>query len=81
MQTTINLRILLTVVALLTGALHSAAHAQGAKRGKPAPEVYTGIIVKYKSAKFAPAGATTAARSRWSCHHRSPIWAGQVSSR
>src|SRR5262245_61364717 len=60
MQTSISLRVLLTIAALLVGAPHAAAQAQGAKRGKPAPEEYTGIIVKYKSAKFAPAGATTA---------------------
>jgi serine protease len=51
--------ILCTAVAL-TVAL-PAAYAQNAKKGTPAPEVYAGIIVKYKSsaAKAASTSSTT----------------------
>jgi len=54
----------LAAAALLTAALLAPAHAQNVKNGKPAPEIYTGIIVKYKAAAPARATATSAATIR-----------------
>ncbi len=50
-------------VALLLGAVLFPVHAQTAKKGKPAPQVYAGIIVKYKSSA-AKATATSASTMR-----------------
>ncbi len=53
-----------TAAALLLCSLLSPAHAQGAKTGKPATEIYAGIIVKYKSTSFAKTAATSASTMR-----------------
>ena len=66
MHPTIRRTRLLTsaAAALLLCSLLSPAHAQGAKKGKPAPEIYAGIIVKYKSASFAKTAATSTSTMR-----------------
>ncbi len=51
-------------VGLLLCSLLSPAHAQAAKKGKPAPEIYAGIIVKYKSTSFAKTAATSESTMR-----------------
>jgi serine protease len=53
-------RLVLVSVGLLLFNLLLPVHAQGAKNGKPAPEIYAGIIVKYKSTSAAKATATSA---------------------
>jgi serine protease len=49
---------------LLCFIVSSPGHAQGAKNGQPAAAIYTGIIVKYKSAATAKATATSATAMR-----------------
>ena len=52
------------LLSLLVLSLLLPAHAQVVKKGKPPPEVYAGIIVKYKSTSAAKATATSAATMR-----------------
>jgi len=57
-------RLALAAAGLLCFNLWSPGHAQGVKNGQPAPEIYTGIIVKYKSSSAAKATATSATTMR-----------------
>lgn len=57
-------RLSLAAMTLLAFSLLTSAHAQNVKKGKPAPEVYTGVIVKYKSTSPARATATSASTMR-----------------
>ena len=57
-------RLVLATVGLLLLSLLSPVHAQDVKKGKPAPEIYAGIIVKYKSTSAAKATATSATTMR-----------------
>lgn len=50
--------------ALMLAVLCAPVHAQEAKKGKPAPEAYAGIIVKYKSSTAARATVTSATAMR-----------------
>ena len=54
----------LLLLSLLAFSLLLPAHAQVVKKGKPPPEVYAGIIVKYKSSSAARATATSATTMR-----------------
>ncbi len=57
-------RLALPAAVLLLLNLLLPVHAQGVKKGKPAPEVYAGIIVKYKSNSTAKATATSSSTMR-----------------
>ncbi len=57
-------RLAFAAAALMCFNLSSLAHAQGVKKGQPAAEIYTGIIVKYKSTSTARATATSATTMR-----------------
>src|SRR5512147_2348020 len=54
----------LAAAGLLCFNLWTPGHAQGVKKGQPVPEIYTGLIVKYKAASPTKATATSATTMR-----------------